>query len=160
MADEKNLARAKKVYQTICGMLDKEGWNYKKDEEKLSIETGARGDDLPIDLNIHVDAERQLVMLLSRLPYVIPEDKRIDCALAVSAINYRLVHGCLDFSVADGNLFFRMTSSFQDCEMDPEAYRYMVYASCSTIDEYNDKLLLLGKDLIKLEKFLELINEK
>ena len=30
MADEKNLARAKKVYQTICGMLDKEGWNYKK----------------------------------------------------------------------------------------------------------------------------------
>ena len=36
----------------------------------------------------------------------------------------------------------------------------MVYASCSTIDEYNDKLLLLGKDLIKLEKFLELVNEK
>ena len=74
MADEKNLARAKQAYQALCKMLDQEDWRYKKDDEKMSIETGARGDDLPIDLTIRVDAERQLVMLLSRLPYVIPED--------------------------------------------------------------------------------------
>lgn len=159
MADEKNLARAGKVYQTICGMLDKEEWKYTKDDEKLSIECGARGEDLPMDLNIQVDAERQLVMVLSRLPYKIAEDKRIDAALAVSVVNQMLVHGCLDYNVSEGHVFFRMTSSFWGSEMDAEAYRYMLYASCSTIDEYNDTLLMLSKGMLTLEKFVELVNK-
>ena len=160
MADEKNLARAKQVYQTICKMMDQEKWKCKKDDEKLSIEAGAQGEDLPMELVIRVDAERQLVMILSHLPYKIPEDKRLDVAVAVSAINNLLVHGAMDFNVTDGNLFFRMASSFMDSDMGADAYRYMMYASCQTIDEYNDKLLMLSKGIVDISKFLEMLKEK
>ena len=81
MADEK-LERAQKVYETLCATLDKHEWHYQKNEERLSIECGAQGEDLPMEITIRVDAERQLIMLLSHLPFIISEDTRIDVAIA------------------------------------------------------------------------------
>lgn len=153
MADEK-LERAQKVYGTMCSTLDSHGWHYKKDEEGLSIECGAQGDDLPMEITIKVDAERQLILLLSHLPFVISEDKRLDVAIAVSAVNDKLVDGSFDYSIADGHMFFRMTSSFIESEIGNELFTYMLMVSCHTIDEYNDKFLMLGKGMMSIEDFI------
>ena len=150
MADEK-LERAQKVYGTLCSTLDSHEWHYKKDEEKLSIDCGAQGEDLPMEITIKVDAERQLIMLLSHLPFVISEDKRLDVAIAVSAVNDRLVDGSFDYNIADGHMFFRMTSSFIESEIGNELFTYMLMVSCHTIDEYNDKFLMLGKGMMSIE---------
>ena len=153
MADEK-LERAQKVYGTMCSTLDSHEWHYKKDEEKLSIDCGAQGEDLPMEITIKVDAERQLILLLSHLPFVISEDKRLDVAIAVSAVNDKLVDGSFDYNIADGHMFFRMTSSFIESEIGNELFTYMLMVSCHTIDEYNDKFLMLGKGMISIEDFI------
>lgn len=153
MADEK-LERAQKVYGTLCSTLDSHEWHYKKDEEKLSIDCGAQGEDLPMEITIKVDAERQLIMLLSHLPFVISEDKRLDVAIAVSAVNNKLVDGSFDYDIADGHMFFRMTSSFIESEIGNELFTYMLMVSCHTIDEYNDKFLMLGKGMMSIEDFI------
>lgn len=160
MSDDTKLMRAKQVYNAICAAMDKENWKYTKREEDLVIETGAQGDDLPMELNIHVDAQRQLIMLLSRLPYAIPEDKRLDIAVAVSIINNKLVHGCVDFDLAKGTLYFRMTNSFMDSILGADAFKYLLYCSCQTIDDFNDKLLMLSKGIIDIPKFMELYNKE
>lgn len=153
MADEK-LERAQKVYGTLCSTLDSHEWHYKKDEEKLSIDCGAQGEDLPMEITIKVDAERQLIMLLSHLPFVISEDKRLDVAIAVSAVNNKLVDGSFDYDIADGHMFFRMTSSFIESEIGNDLFTYMLMVSCHTIDEYNDKFLMLGKGMMSIEDFI------
>ncbi len=153
MADEK-LERAQKVYGTLCSTLDSHEWHYKKDEEKLSIDCGAQGEDLPMEITIKVDAERQLIMLLSHLPFVISEDKRLDVAIAVSAVNNKLVDGSFDYDIADGHMFFRLTSSFIESEIGNELFTYMLMVSCHTIDEYNDKFLMLGKGMMSIEDFI------
>lgn len=153
MADEK-LERAQKVYETLCATLDKHEWHYQKNEERLSIECGAQGEDLPMEITIKVDAERQLIMLLSHLPFVISEDKRLDVAIAVSAVNNKLVDGSFDYNIADGHMFFRLTSSFIESEIGNEIFTYMLMVSCHTIDEYNDKFLMLGKGMMSIEDFI------
>ena len=153
MADEK-LERAQKVYATLCSTLDAHEWHYKKDEEKLSIDCEAQGEDLPMEITIGVDAKRQLVMLFSHLPFVISEDKRLDVAIAVSAVNDKLVDGSFDYNIADGHMFFRMTSSFIESEIGNELFTYMLVVSCHTIDEYNDKFLMLGKGMMSIEDFI------
>lgn len=157
MADEKKLAAAKSMFATFCQALDSNDWKYKKNEEKLRIDCGARGDDLPMDLVIDVDDERGFVMVISNLPFRIQEDKRVECAAAVCAVNNVLVHGCFDFNVADGNMFFRMTNSFIDSILSEDLCAYMLYCACQTIDEYNDKFLMLSKGMLSLEKFIETI---
>lgn len=155
MAELKNVEKAQATFATLCRTLDKHEWRYKKDDEKLSLTCGARGDDLPIELRIDVDADRMLIILISHLPFVIQEDKRLDVAIAVSAINNMLVDGCFDYDVASGHMFFRMTNSFIESTISEEVFSYMLFCSCHTIDEYNDKFLMIGKGMISIEQFLK-----
>lgn len=159
MAEQKDLLQAQKVFATFCAAMDADDWNYKKDEEKLRIECGARGDDLPIELNISVDADRQLLMVLSQMPVVTPEDKRLDVAVAVSVVNNQLVNGYFDYDVKSGKMFFRMVNTIRDSVIGKELCAYMLYVSCKTVDEYNDKFLMLAKGILSLEQFLAAENK-
>lgn len=159
MADEKCLEQAKVVFATLCQALDKDAWRYQKDEEKLSITCSARGDDLPVEISVRVDPERMLVMLFSHLPFVISEEKRLEVAVAICAINDMLSDGSFDYDVTSGHIFFRISNSFLDRNIGGELLIYMLLCACHVVDAYNDKLLMLGKGMISLEQFLTKINE-
>ncbi len=154
MAEQVNLTQAKATFKMLCQALDNNEWHYEKNEEELEIECGAQGEDLPMNLTVKVDAERMIVLLLSHLPFVIQEDKRLDIAIAVSAINNLLVDGCFDYNVASGHMFFRMTNSFLESTISEDVFSYLLYCSCKTIDEYNDKFLMLAKGMLSIEQFL------
>ena len=153
MADEK-YTTAKVVYDTACEALTERGWKYEGDLETLRIKTGAVGEDLPMEIIIDVNADRQLFLVISPLPLKVPEDKRVDLAVAISVINNQLIDGSFDYDMRDGKILFRLTSSFIDSKISKEAITYMIMCSCSTIDDYNDKLLLLAKGMLSLEQFL------
>ena len=159
MAEQKNLEQARVVFGTLCRALDKNDWKYKKDEDKLSIECGVQGDDLPMDITVRVDADRRLVLLISHMPFVVREDKRLDAAIAVSAVNDRLADGSFDYDIESGHMFFRMTNSYIESEVSDEVFSYMLACSCFTIDEYNDKYLMLAKGIISIEQFLAALAE-
>jgi len=154
MAEIKDLTKAKETFAKLCQALDSREWHYKKDEEKLSVECGAQGEDLPMEITIRVDADRMLIILISHLPFVIQEDKRLDTAVAVSTINNLLVDGCFDFDIKSGHMFFRMTNSFIESEIGEDVFMYLLMCSCQTIDEYNDKFLMLAKGMLSIEQFL------
>ena len=155
MADAMQLHKARNTFDFICSSMDQDGWKYSKNAEKLRIETGAKGEDLPVDLQIHVDADRQLVMIISPLSVVAPEDKRLDLSIAVSMINNQLVHGCFDYDIMEGKIFYRQTTSICGVTMGGNAFMRMLYVACKTVDEYNDKLFMMAKGLLPLEKFME-----
>ena len=154
MDEQMKLEQAKNVFQTLCAALDHDDWHYKKDEEALTIECGARGEDLPMELLVKVDVDRMLVMLLSKIPFQIAEDKRLDVAVAVSVINNMLVDGSFDYDVASGRIFFRMTNSFAYSTLGEAVFTYLLFCTCSMVDEYNDKFLMLAKGMISLDKFI------
>ena len=155
-----DMKHAQAEFEKFCKALDADGWRYNKNEEKLTIETGATGDDLPINIYIQVDANRELLYLLSKLPINVPEDKRIDMVVAVCMVNDLMVHGCFDYNIQEGTLFFRMANSYKDSSLGDDLYKYMLYCSCQTIDEYNDKLLMLSSGIIDLEAFIKLMDEE
>ena len=158
MTDVQKLKNAQTIFLTVCEMLDDRQWRYQKDAEKLKINCSATGDDLPIDIRFHVDAERDLVMFLSSLNFSVPEEMRETMVKAVSMINYSMVAGSFDFNPATGGLWFRLTSSYRDSLISKAVYDYMLGVSCSTVDEYNDKLLMIAKgnmSLQELKAFIE-----
>lgn len=160
MTDAEKLTKAKATYATLCKALDKDEWHYEKDEEELSISCGARGEDLPIDLTVKVDTDRQLVILISQMSFKIKDDKRVEAALALTAINNMLVHGCFDYEISTGTIIFRLVSSFMDSVLGEEVFRYMLLCAVKTVDEYNDKLLMISTGMLSLEKFLEDLNKE
>ena len=153
MADE-NLERAKRVFDTLCATLDEHKWHYQKNEEELTIECGVQGEDLPMEITIKVDVEKQLVLLLSHLPFIVSEDKRLDVAIATSVANNGLMDGCFDYDITDGHMFFRMTNSFIESEIGSDVFNYMLFFSFHLIDKYNDRFLMLAKGLMSLNDFI------
>lgn len=159
MAGINNLEQAKITFEALCHALDNNDWHYNKDEENLSITCGAQGEDLPMEIKIKIDLDRMLVLLFSFMPFDIQEDKRIDAAIAVSAINNALVDGSFDYDISSGSIYFRMSNSFIDSKLGEEVFLYMLYCSCQTIDEYNDKFLMLSKGILSVEQFIASLND-
>ena len=155
MADSRQLMYAKEAYNTLCRALDNIGWTYKRMDDELKIMFGVGGDDIPMNFLIIIDAERQLVRLLSLLPFQMKSDKRVEGALATCIINYVLADGSFDFDLDEGHIMFRLTASFKESLLGEELFKYMVSIACHTIDKYNDQLSDLNDGKISLEQFLE-----
>ena len=73
--EEMNLLQAKKMYATLCDVLDARKFPYEKDEENLIVDMDGVGDDLPMQYRIKVNAERMLVTLYSKLPLPRPASR-------------------------------------------------------------------------------------
>ena len=159
MGSENKQERALEVYRQICGALDTRDWKYRSDESDLHIHTGAQGDDLPMDIEIYVEASKYLVLLLSPLPFVIPEDKRLEMAVLVSAANDMMVDGCFDYDIKTGRTFFRRTICYYDSTISHDVILYMLLSSCKTVDDFNDTFFALSKGIFSMEECLAKINQ-
>ena len=153
------MKKAVEVYDTLCSMLDNIGWKYDKVEEKLMVKSGVKGDDLPIDFLVVVKPRNQVVQFISSMPFNMPEDKRVEGALAICTANYGLVDGSFDYDLSDGQIVFRLTSSYRDSLLSEALFEYMIMVSASTIDKYNDRFFMLAKGMITLEQFIEMDGE-
>lgn len=157
MPEEKYLKQANEMFKLFCEMLEENNWHYIKDEENLTIGCGAMGDDLPIAITVRIDIQKQLVYVMSKLPFTVPEDRRPALAVAVSQANNGMADGNFDFDYKNGNILFRITSSFCGSLIGKKLFEYMLMCACYIIDEYNDKFLLLTQNNMTVEDILNFI---
>lgn len=156
MSEELDLQKAKQVFATIVNLFERNNWSFEKIEDKLMIKTGFNGEDIPLDCTIFVKPKNQVVQIISVLPFKMPEDKRVEGAIAVSVANYGLVDGCFDFDMKDGEIYYRLTSSYRGGLPDASLFEYMIWCALSTVDDYNDRFFMLAKNMIDINKFMEL----
>lgn len=153
--DEKNLKQAQSVYETVCRALDNRQWKYQRHDEDLTVTCGARGEDLPMDLVIRVHSRAQVVSVISPLPFRIAEDKRAEGAMTVAIANYGFINGTFDYDIRDGEIRFRIVSSYRESILGEELINYMVTIAAGTVDEYNDKFLMVSKGMLDVQQFAE-----
>ena len=153
MADK--TAMANTVYTTVCKALDERKWNYEKDEEKKVVHFGVNGDDIPMKLVIKVDEDRQLLRVMSPLPFEMAKDKRAEGAIAACMASFGMADGNFDYDLSDGRIVFRMTHPFHDSVIGVGAIQYMISCTCAMVDKYNDKFLALSKGLIDISGFIK-----
>ena len=155
MAQDVNMAKAREVFDGIVSMLDTRDWKYEKFEDDLLIRSGIKGDDLPVEFILFVKPQNQVVQFISKLPFNIPEDKRVDAAIAVSVANYGLVDGSFDYDINDGEIRYRLTSSYRDSYLSHDLFEYMIMCAASTVDQYNDRFFMLAKGMMTIQQFIE-----
>lgn len=154
MVDENKIALAKNVYNTLCAAIERREWRFDKDEENLVVHFGVSGDDIPMQFIMVVDAERQLIRLLSPMAFKMSESKRMDGAIATCVASFGLADGSFDYDLADGTIVFRMTASFRESSIGEGLFQYMISCSCAVVDEYNDKFLAIDKGLMSITDFI------
>lgn len=154
MADETNLTQARAVFATLCEAIEHGKWHYEKLEERLTVYFQVVGNDLPMQFIVSVDPERQLVRLLSPLPFKISEAKRMEGAIAACVASYGLPDGSFDFDLADGEIAFRMTASYRESLIGEGLFHYMLACSCMTVDRFNEKFMAIDSGMLSLAEFI------
>ena len=152
---EGNERAARAVYEDMCAALEKRRWKHQRSDDDLVITFGVSGDDLPMDFILAVDAERQLLRVLSRLPFKVPENKRMEIAIATCAASYRLADGSFDFDLATGDIVFRQTASFRESRIGDGLFEYLVEVPGIIVDKYNDKFFAISKGMMSIDDFLD-----
>ena len=154
MADEKKMTLAKQVYQTLCEAIERREWHFEKEEEELLVHFGVNGEDIPMQFILVVDAERQLIRLMSPMPFKMSEQKRMEGAIATCAATFGMADGSFDYDLSDGTIVFRMTASFRESCIGEGLLQYMITCSCAMVDKYNDMFLALDKGIVSITDFI------
>ena len=155
MADENKKALAREVYNTLCTAIENRNWNYEKEEEKLLVHFGVNGDDIPMQFILVVDEDRQLIRLMSPLPFNMSEEKRMDGAIATCVASFGMADGSFDYDLTDGQIVFRMTASFRGSIIGDGLFQYMISCACAMVDKYNDQFLAINKGVMSINDFIE-----
>lgn len=150
MEDAKLLQQAQTVYETICKSLDNRDWKYERHNEDLTIVSWAQGEDFSMCMIIRVNPDAQVVLLYAPMPFNIAEEKRIDAAIAVCVANYGLINRSFDYDLNDGEIRFRLVTSFRESTLSEELFMYMVLVTAKTVDDYNDKFLMVSKGMMSI----------
>lgn len=153
MDDANKREQAQQIYTKLCAVLDAREWKYQREDAEYRLDFGVKGNDLVMPMRLSVDAERQLVRLMSPLPFKVPTQKRLDITLAVTAVNCNLAAGNFDFDGEDGTLGFRIASCYIESEIGDAALDGMLRAALETIDAYNDRFQGIVEGTLSLEQF-------
>ena len=141
------------LYKTLCHTLDKMGWGYTKEEDKLIVHTIAVGNNLEMQLFIKVDTERQVMYLKSPMPFDVPVLAREKMVKAVVMANYSMLNGSFEFSMTDGYLAFKIVLPYMDSILSEKVCHYMIMISCEMTDKFNDKFKALVDNTMTLSEF-------
>lgn len=151
MADQ---LKAKQTYQTILKAFDGQNLKYTVDASALKVNISFTTNDFDVKLIFTVDAERDLVRVLSFLPVTFPEDKRVEGAVATCIANHDMVDGSFDYDFTDGDIAFKMANSYRNGSMTTDAVSYMLNVALGTVDRYNDRFYDLAKGRMTIGEFV------
>ena len=141
----------------LISMLEHKKLKYQIAEQspqRIYIKISFTGNDLPMTLHIILRTDRQIVSVLSVMPFRIDEERRHDAAIAVTAANHGLIDGSFDLNMQTGEIRFRLTSCFIGTVLSEALYAYLMFVSAETIDRYNDRFRDLNEGKLDLEGFL------
>lgn len=159
MSDINKKEKALEVYQTLCSYIDKKGYKHNKIEEDKVVFFDISGEDIPIEFILMVDEERQLARIISRLPFEVGEDKRLDLAIATVAASYKFTEGNFDFDLKKGKIAFRIAASFRGSTIGEGLFSDLILKTYHTVEKYNDKFMAISKGYMSIQAFLEELNK-
>lgn len=148
------------VLDIVCEALDENKWTYDRLDDENRVTFSVTGDDLPMRFNIIADDSSEMIIFHTFLfDFLVPEEKRLEFAVAVTAVNYSLKTGCFDFDINEGNVLFRQNQVYTGCDFSASTVHALLGATLHLVDRYNDRFFALAKGLMSYNDFIDRIGK-
>ena len=155
-ADEMKIKIAEELFGRMLAFYETRGIN--RFEKDTDYEQGLfhmrftyTGEDFPMTFHVFVDAQHQLIRILSPITGIVPEERLGAMSMALTAINNNLINGCFTLDLKKGTILWRLTIPYAGSLISEEVFDEIIYISLKIVDKYNDTLLMLEKGMIDAE---------
>ncbi len=135
-----------KNYMSLCRTLERNDIRYNREDEKLCVMCRVGGNEIELSFRITINPSKMLITLYSPLPIELCNENAADMALAVCMINSTIEDGLFCMDIKNNLLYFKMTSSFYETQINDTIFEYMLSASADIVDEYYPKLKMLARN--------------
>lgn len=161
MTDENKNRLAKTTFTTVCQALDAFELDYRHHKDTLKAVFRYETEQTIFDVQIQIDAHRNLILVHSPQNISIPFEKRKMMAGAITAINYILNIGGFDYDFTTGKMYFRAVTPFQNSIVSLQTIQDLVATVVNTVEKYNPKIIQLVYGEISLQNLMmQLGNEE
>ena len=106
-------------------------------------------------LHIILRSDKQIISVISPMPFRMKKEMIPDAALAVAAANHGLIDGSFDLNLYTGEIRFRLTSCYRGSLLSEELFSYLMFISAETVDQYNDRFQGLNDGTLDIQEFLD-----
>lgn len=141
-------------YISVKDFLNKNGWKFFSDDEKKAIRLRIITEDLPIDLLIFDDEEKEILHFYSTLDFKFEDAKSFPLAIAVNYLSSRIPDG--EFIISEDTVRFRLTLFYKGSEISDETIEHIIHYTCAVIDKYDDRLSCLARGSMGLSEFIKM----
>jgi len=159
MNDEQKMMKGKKTFEAIRKVLTDNDFEFRAYEEKLVIETGASGDDLPMRMLILVEPEAERVQIRIPMQFTCPEEKLAECAILTCYASSKLAFGQYNLDVLNGDIAYVNIVYYAGSLIAPEQYFNMIVGSFKAADIYNDKYMMIINNMMKVSDVIRKLEE-
>lgn len=142
----------------LISMLEHKKLKYQIAEQspqRTYIKISFTGNDLPMTLHIILRSDKQIISVISPMPFRMKKEMIPDAALAVAAANHGLIDGSFDLNLYTGEIRFRLTSCYRGSLLSEELFSYLMFISAETVDQYNDRFQGLNDGTLDIQEFLD-----
>ena len=141
-------------YEALCRALDGRNLKYKKEDDQYIISISFSTNDFQVDILGRIIERIESAYFRSELPFIVKEDKRIEVAIAINAINNMIVYGSFDYDFDNGKITYRLTAPYTQTVLSEAIYDKAIGLTVQTVDKYNDTLFALSSGFISLDNCL------
>ena len=148
---------AETTFDLVCSYLREMGYTFSACEESASADLTIIGRTSLLNIRVRVSNDPLLVLILVRMPTVVPDERRAQVAEVVARANYGMMVGCFDYNMSDGMLGYRVSLPLVDAAVTPEQFGAAWRTAFATADHYHRAFcrLLYGDDLSPAEVVAE-----
>lgn len=126
---------ARVVMEQVAGFLDADSVGYELLEDGRVIKTGFRGDVGLFKILISAMDDPLVMFLVTRIPLVVPEAKRLAIAEATTRINYGMTLGRFEMNMSTGDVNFYAAIPIIDSALTQEQLLVVLFAAIQRSQE-------------------------
>lgn len=157
--EDNKLQYAKAIYNRLLEALDDMELKYNSYENKKTITCNFESYDLPISICFVVEPDLEIVNAFSRLPFVVPKQRRDIMSEVVNKVNLFLLNqGNVVYDYDEGILVFKQSVCYKGSLIGKDLFTKMLASLYSIVDLLNDKLsLFANKNDMTVDEFMQLV---
>lgn len=152
MSSEKRQA----LYDQIRSVLDELKLSYTPRDEAYGVQYNLGGE---VPKSFFFYAEERKLTIISKLPFIVPEEKWLEGAIAVAAVNQRLESGLFEYDVETGEILFHQSYFVGDSVLGKTIFHHMIHYSDYSVEQYSMSFLEFVSGRLELSAFLEKIKK-
>jgi len=124
------------MMEALIQGLDAMGLHYETCADPLGAAFGISAHNGHFDVRIALQPQASTCVIVSRLPFFAPSQRRPAMAEMLTRINYALALGCFEMDFSDGEITFRIGIDVEDDGLTPNMIRNLLRPAIAAPDHF------------------------